>query len=275
MQLSTTENVRLKEIELDILKAFVSICEKHDICYYLAGGTLLGAVRHKGFIPWDDDIDVLLPRQDYDRFIEIAQNELPSHLFLQTWCTDTAYPANFAKIRDNRTTFVEKSLKDLPINHGVYIDLFPLDYFPQTRLCQKWKLFWWRLSDFSIGQVFYREQPLTYKQRLLQVVSRVLFGSLKNTLAKREKWMRSEGKSTFVISYCGAWGEREVARTEWFAEGVDVEFERLCLRAPKDYDAYLRRLYGDYMQLPPIEKQVGHHYTDIVDLDKSYLSYRK
>ena len=88
--------------------------------------------------------------------------------------------------------------------------------------------------------------------------------------------MRSEGESAFVITYCGAWGKREIARTEWFAEGVEVEFEGLRLRAPKDYDAYLRRgVYGDYMQLPPIEKQVGHHYTDIVDLDKSYLSYRK
>ena len=122
-----TYNERLKAIELDILKAFIDVCKKNSLNYYLLGGSCLGAVRHHGIIPWDDDIDVGLLRADYNKFMEVGQKYLPEHYFLQNYRTDPEYYVNFAKIRDSRTTFIESSLKNLHINHGVYIDVFPLD----------------------------------------------------------------------------------------------------------------------------------------------------
>jgi len=184
VELTQEQNARLKAIELDIFKAFLKVCKENDLRYFLAGGTLLGAVRHKGFIPWDDDMDVLMPRKDYDRFLEIGQSLLPPEYFLQTRQTDREYPCNFAKIRDSRTTFVEKSLKDRVINHGVYIDIFPLDYFPQSPVVQQWKLFWWKLSSVCVGQVFYSEEPLTVKRRFLRCVSRLFYGTPEKALIK-------------------------------------------------------------------------------------------
>ena len=119
--------LELKKIELEMFKYYLAICEKHDLKYFLIGGTLLGAVRHKGFIPWDDDIDIGMPRPDYEKFLLVAQKELPEHIFLQTHNTDIEYPNCFAKLRNSDTTFIETSCKKLKINHGIYIDIFPLD----------------------------------------------------------------------------------------------------------------------------------------------------
>ena len=121
---------KLKGIELQLLDAFVSACEQLNIDYYILAGTLIGAVRHKGFIPWDDDIDIGMFRKDYDIFLEEGQKLLPKDVFLQTFITDKEYPTYFAKLRKSNTTFIEKSVSKLKMNHGVYLDIFPLDYFP-------------------------------------------------------------------------------------------------------------------------------------------------
>ena len=130
MNLTADQLQSLKDRERDMLKTFVDICNKHSIKYFVQGGTLLGTVRHGGFIPWDDDVDVSLPRDEYERFLAVAEKELPEYYFLQTKDTDPEYPNNFAKIRDSRTTFLESSAKNLNINHGAYIDIFPLDNYP-------------------------------------------------------------------------------------------------------------------------------------------------
>ena len=132
-RMNKEEQEKLKQIELNLLVCFKEICEKHKLDYFLTGGTLLGAVRHKGFIPWDDDIDVGMPREDYETFLRVASSCLPDGIFLQTRKTDPEVPFNFAKLRDSRTTFIETSIKDLDINHGVYIDIFPIDYFPASK----------------------------------------------------------------------------------------------------------------------------------------------
>ncbi len=275
MKLTQEQDARLKMIELDILKAFLKICEENQLQYFLAGGTLLGAVRHKGFIPWDDDIDVVMPRADYDRFLEIGQNLLPTEYFLQTRQTDVNFPCNFAKIRDNRTTFVEKSLKNTSINHGVYIDVFPMDYFPGSRIKQCWKLFWWKLSCICVGQEFYVEAPLMLKQNFQRCISRVFYGTPEKALKKRENMMCALKKGPLYFNYCGAWCEREIAPVVWYGEGVEVEFEGLRVKAPENYHAVLTRMYGNYLTPPPPEKQIGHHFTDIIDLDRPYTEYIK
>ena len=127
----------LQKAELAILKEFIRICDSLHLTYYLVCGTALGAAKYSGFIPWDDDIDVALPREDYEVFCAKAQEMLPSYLFLQNYKTDPRYPLFFSKIRDSRTTYIEKSFAHLPIHHGVYIDVFPLDGYPDD--CEQQK----------------------------------------------------------------------------------------------------------------------------------------
>ena len=123
---------KLQEIELSILKECIKIFKEHNINYYVIGGTLLGAVRHKGFIPWDDDIDLGLPRKDYEKFIKIAQLELPEPLVLQHFTNEKKSVFSFAKVRNKKTIMKQYNIKDFKINHGVYIDIFPIDYYNKS-----------------------------------------------------------------------------------------------------------------------------------------------
>jgi lipopolysaccharide cholinephosphotransferase len=138
-KLSETELLikKLHIIELAMLGEFIRICQKYSLRYYLIGGSALGAVRHSGFIPWDDDIDIGMPRVDYEKFLSVAQAELDADLFLQTHKTDPAYPFSFAKIRNSKTTFIQSDSSHLQMNHGVYIDIFPLDGYPSSKLSRR------------------------------------------------------------------------------------------------------------------------------------------
>ena len=129
MILNESQMKRIKDIELDMLKVFVSICDQLGLKYYLIGGTLLGAVRHKGFIPWDDDIDVGMPREDYEVFVEKAGKLLPDYIFLQNYRTDENMIFPFTKLRNINTTYIETRTKYSKMNQGVWMDIFPLDYF--------------------------------------------------------------------------------------------------------------------------------------------------
>ena len=128
------ETQKLKEIQLKMLKEFINICNKLDLKYYVIGGTALGTIRHNGFIPWDDDIDVGMPRHDYEKFILMGQSLLSQGYFIQTHISDPLYPNNFAKIRDSSTTFIEQVVKDIDMHHGVYLDVFPLDGVAPSKL---------------------------------------------------------------------------------------------------------------------------------------------
>ncbi len=121
---------KIQLIELEMLNEVDRICKKHGIRYYLCGGTLLGAVRHSGFIPWDDDLDIFFPRKDYIKFAEIAPKELPDTMFYQDWHNEFDYPYNFAKIRMNGTKFCQNEIQHLNMHQGIFIDIFPLDSVP-------------------------------------------------------------------------------------------------------------------------------------------------
>ena len=159
VEITQLQKDQLKEIQLDLLKKFINACEKLNLEYYIIAGTLIGAIRHKGFIPWDDDIDVAMKRKDYNVFIKRAQEFLPQEdYFVQTSASDPEWPMNYCKLRNSKTTFVECSVKKLHINHGVYIDIFPLDYYPEDEKVAKQyerkksyqelflKIFMWKLK---------------------------------------------------------------------------------------------------------------------------------
>lgn len=278
MNLATSE--QLKQCETEMLKAFISVCDQLNLKYYLAEGTLLGAVRHHGFIPWDDDIDVAMHRVDYEVFLRKAQALLPEYYFVQSIISEPEYHANFAKIRDSRTTYIESSVKNRPINHGVYIDVFPLDYVPKKAyLCRFIKMVD-ILCHTRISKVF--AKPVRGKKvarRIRSVFARILtsvcFPKLHHAV-KVQRWLYMLCKtSDTVTNYGSAWGEREIVPIAWYGNGEFLTFEGLTVRVPSEYDKLLTQIYGDYMTPPPLEKQVGHHFAEVIDVERPYTDYTK
>lgn len=274
MDITPEQQKELKTIQIDMLKDFLHACQTLNLTYFIAGGTLLGAIRHKGFIPWDDDIDILMPRKDYDIFLKKGQALLPEHCFLQTLYTDPEFPGNYAKIRNSNTTFVETSARNCNINHGVYIDVFPLDYCPEDFFS---KLKWSVCNTLLNGRIeaaFYYDKDLPMKSRIKHSVCKILVPSLQTALRKRDMLIRSMPKAEKVRNCSGPWGKREIIPAWWCDESCQLEFEGIPVNGPKEYHQWLTHLYGDYMQLPPVEKRVGHHYVDVMDLHTPYTVYR-
>ena len=269
----------LKKVELEMLKIFISICEENGFRYYVVGGTALGAVRHKGFIPWDDDIDVAMPRNDYEKFMKTAQLQLPDYLFLQNIYTDPVFPMNFAKIRNSNTTFVESSCARLKMNHGIYLDIFPLDGFPANKLSEKIFLFKDRLLKKRISNVYIIKDKLRSNlfKKIINYILLIIYPDYKKTVLKRERLLKKYSYETSKIigNYSGAWYEKEIMPKEIFGKGTIGSFEGIQVILPEKYDEYLSRMYGNYMELPPVEKRIAHHYCDAIDFEKSYLEYVK
>lgn len=267
----------LQQKEFELLKCFIEICEKLELTYYLVCGSALGAVKYKGFIPWDDDVDVALPREDYEIFCKKAGDLLPEGLFLQTYKTDPEYPHIFAKIRNSNTAYFEKSVAKFKINHGVYIDVFPLDGYPTNRAAQR---------KIEIKKVFYDlllssnfESDCTLKVKILRRIFR-FFGVHKKTakiVARFEKMISSYPAKTSEI-WCnhGNWqGKLEYSPKEHYGDGAVMEFEGIKVSVPQKYDEYLTQKYGDWRADLPEEQKVGHHFYSVMDLNKSYTEYIK
>ena len=271
MNLTADQLQSLKICERDMLAEFVRICNKHGIKYFVQGGTLLGTVRHSGFIPWDDDVDVSLPRDEYERFLAVAEKELPEYYFLQTKDTDPEYPNNFAKIRDSRTTFVETSARNLKINHGAYIDIFPLDNYPEGFRAKIYELKK-RLLTQRIYKAFYMPH-MSFIAKIITLLTMLLYPSLKGAVEKREKLFKSVAKSGKVVNNSGAWLSKEIIPEEWVQDTTQMEFEGIKVNVSDKYDEWLTYVYGDYMSLPPENERVGHHYVDHFDMNKPYTEY--
>jgi len=267
----------LQKVEYSLLRDFIDVCDQLDLTYYLVCGTALGAVKYNGFIPWDDDVDVALTRADYNVFCKKAQDLLPEYVFLQNYKTDPAFPAFYTKLRDSRTTYIEKSVKDLPINHGVYIDVFPLDGYPENdkeiKNLEKSK----RKLKLQLSCAFAFNENQSLKAKMFLTVERLL-GCHKRTAktAKMIEKLISAYPTETSMLWCnhGNWqGKIEYAPREQYGNGTFVSFEGLNVRVPEKYDEYLTQKYGDWRADLPKEEQVGHHYYDICDLERSYKEY--
>lgn len=264
---------KLQAIELAMLKECIRICDKHNIRYFLLGGSALGAVRHSGFIPWDDDIDIGMPRPDYEKFLSLSQKEFNADLFLQTHETDPSYPMSYAKIRNSKTTFIQSIVAHLYMNHGVYIDIFPLDGYPRNKVLGKIHMLVFKTYRASILH------KLGVKHRLLithiLVSAYAAFFSQRCLREKAEKLMKknSYDNSDVIINWGGTWGMKEAVPKSFFGEGRRTAFEEITVTIPDNYDGYLSSLYGDYMTPPPIEKRISQHFTDFIDLHNSYTKY--
>lgn len=269
----------IQNIELEMFSAFCEVCDILGIKYYLLGGSILGAIRHKGFIPWDDDIDIGLFRKDYELFIEKAQSLLPNYYFVQNYKTDPECLIGYTKLRDSRTTFIETSYKNQNMNHGIFIDIFPLDYYPEKQSEQKIL----QIKNKTLGYRIYGEfyipkysDSLLIKnviKKLASIGLKILFPNTTNVLKQRDELIKTIPKSKFISNYYGAYGEKETVPIEWFGEGIECSFEDRLVSIPSQYDSYLKQLYNDYWKLPPLDLREPHHYVEMIDVNSSYSNY--
>ena len=270
------EKVRqLQLAELDILKEVRDFCDKHEITYYLAFGTLLGAIRHQGFIPWDDDIDIFMKRPDYERFLQLAE-ELPSHLLVRTYHTSQLGKENFvlqAKVEE-KNRFVIRDTSGKRMKQRIWIDIFPIDGMPKTGLARdlhwiniKYHFILCRIARSRIG---HRSGPRPLIEKIaIAVTDRT---NIRNRLDIEETFSRTEEvfrkypveKNSMVLGYATAYGKSTIVPRACFGIGKPLTFEGELFNGPDDPDTLLKSWYGDYMQLPPPEMQVAKHCVDII-----------
>lgn len=275
MVLKSDELRQLQLLEVEMLKTVIDICDKLHLKYYVLGGTMLGAVRHKGFIPWDDDIDIGMIREDYEEFLKKAPALLPKNLVVQNYRTEAELFSNTTKIRNINTTFVEKGNQSHNICHGVFIDIFPLDNYTQSTAAKMWYRLKRKVLSARIGREFISDKKKSFAKELLKVPLCWIWPDAKGAVHQREKLYKSFAYCGLIANFCGMWGDKEIVPAEWYGEGCNLEFEGIVVRAPKEYDKWLTQVYGNYMQLPPEEKRVSHHEIVAIDLNRPYTEYIK
>lgn len=259
----------IHEIDLKICKEFINICKNNNLRYYIIGGTFLGAVRHKGFIPWDDDMDIAMPRKDFEKFIKIANNELPKNLKLITFENDPKYRYYLPRIVDLNTEIVEKRYSKLNEKSHLFIDIFPIDGTPNNGL--KRKIHYLRvLFNRMLVSWYYIDTIDPSRKR--SKMEKILIGlgkilptkkiiKPKKVLKKIDNLLKKNSMedSKFSGTIMGAYRVREIVPTIYFGSPTSYKFEDIELTGPEMYDEYLTHMYGDYMK-PPENKYTNAHY---------------
>lgn len=275
MEINENDQKRWKEKLIEILSFFIKYCDSNQLRYYCCGGTAIGAVRHNGFIPWDDDIDVYMPRPDYEKFL----NEFNDQNYeIMSYNNSSRYCYSFAKLCDKKSSLIE--LDTQPYVEGLYIDIFPLDG-ASNNFC-----------NFKINKTIYailqriliaKTTPVSLKmmwkacrQGYYYALTILPFYVIKPFLARKYlnyMFSRIETKYNYdqcdnIAIYTGSYGLKEYIPKSWIGEGYNVKFENLEVKIPQEYDFYLQHFYGDYMKLPPIEKRKSHHFATYYNLEE-------
>lgn len=275
----------LKEVLLDVFRVFIEICEQNNLMYFCAGGTAIGAIRHKGMIPWDDDIDVFMPRQDYDKFIEVfstLKDQIKYELFTPN---DTPnYYLPFIKLCNANTTLLE--YKNIPCVIGVGIDIFPLDGASSNHqeLYKDWIEFRREANKLLVIPKTRINNFLGFIRHSLRFQLRTAFYELRFMFDKAKAKQQtlkninsillkhSFDESRTVGNYCGMWGIKEFGDKNWFKTSIKGDFEFLEVDLAIGIDNFLRNVYGDYMVIPSKENQKSHHNFTYLNLSKK-ISY--
>lgn len=258
----------------DMLKWFHDLCVENHLRYYAVGGTCLGMVRHKGNIPWDDDIDVAMPRSDYNKLIDLFQEKNNIGYELAVPLREDNYVYSYMKLYDRSTTLVENTR--YRTKKGIFLDIFPLDGSGNTleecrkrwgSISKKQNLIWAKICALNKNRKWYKNAAI--------LLARCVPDKIWNWRRLTRAFIEESSELTFdnceyVALFAGNWGFRENAKREWFGEPVLYDFEDIQIYGPEKPKLYLTNLYGDYMTPPPPEKQVSHHDFLHLDLNNGY-----
>lgn len=277
--LSPQELRAIQEKSLEILVYFKEFCQKHGLLFYFCGGCCIGAIRHKGFIPWDDDIDVFMPRKDYERLAQLWPKEAdPQYAYCRS---DKGHYLRslLSAVSDENTTFIKERQQDLDISHGIRLEILPLDGCPESRFARKRQILW-----ALIYSMFNNNEAPTSKGKGAYLLGRFLLALAPTQGMRYRVWRLAEKRMSrwpitpetkHITELCARYQYMvNDYPAEAFASAKWVEFEGLSMPVPIGYDTYLRMAFGDYMQLPPEEERIPKHEAVLVDTEHSYRQYK-
>lgn len=269
----------LQKKSMEILLFFKEFCEKHDLLFYFCGGCCIGTIRHQGFIPWDDDVDVFMPRTDYEKLCRLWAKEVDPEQYILCRADETHFVrSQLTAIVDPHTTFIKENQQDLDIPHGIRLEVLPLDGCPDSRIKRKIQLFWG-----LVYQVFCMQDPPTSKGKIPELLGRAALFCFPGWKRKTKVWKLAEKKmSRYPIKDCSKITELcvrfEYMTNEYpkeaFTSAVWKEFEGEQMPIPAGYDTYLKMAFGDYRKLPPKEKQIPKHDAVLIDTENGYKAYK-
>jgi len=273
--LVTEKRKKIWAIELDIYQKFAEVCKQHDLTFWGDGGTLLGAVRHNGFIPWDDDLDVIMPRKDYNKLMELGTRVFDEPYFLQTPHTDPNYGYSFAKLRNSNSSCIPKVFAKAGFNHGIHIDIFPLDFVNLntfeddkrhiTECIMKCSSFMKRNSVELLNDrqlVYYNkywtDSPASEYDKIHGIASNPI---------------NTGGEYVANCTVTSLKSSAQIWKASWFDQTIMHQFETIEIPMPFMIDERLKAQYGNYMEYPPVEQRGNWHSDVFWDPDKSYTDY--
>lgn len=268
---------KVQMVDLRMAKFFVEYCKQNNLLCYFCGGGCIGTVRHKGFIPWDDDLDFFMPRADYEKLKQIWKD---TDQYAIRYPSETYNDHNmFMTLRDKNSTMIKPYQQDMDIVHGITIDIFPIDGYPDSGFQRKKQVFWGLIYQMYCSQIVPENHG-----KLTRMMGKMALGLIRSPKRRYKVWRKAEKKMTkYPISSCkniteicaGPGYMKNKYPKEAFASAVFLPFEDTEMPIPVGYDQYLRIAFGDYMQMPPVEKRIPQHDAVILDPERSYLEYNR
>lgn len=269
----------MQKTNLEMADVFFAFCKEYGLTAYFCGGGCIGAIRHKGFVPWDDDLDFFMPRDDYEFFVKNWDKYEPGkRLALQVQSRDFTDYNLFATLRHRDTTYIKPYQKELDIVHGVQLDILPLDGYPDGKWKRRFQCMWALVYSLFCAQTVPENHG-----GMMAAGSRILLGIFRGKRIRYFIWSLAKKKMTkYRISECTGITElcsgpgymKNRYEKEWFESYKEVEFEDRIMPIPVGYDSYLRKVFGDYRKLPPEEARVAHHDCVFLDLTSPCEKYR-
>lgn len=259
-----------QDVLLELLIEFDRVCRKNNIKYILFAGSALGAIRHQGFIPWDDDLDVALFREDYDRLMEVDPSEWNAKYYLQREYSEH-WPIHFSKLRKNNTTCLEKyHPKDNKTHQGIYIDIFPIDNASDNRFVRKMQFY---ASKIVQARSFWKRGYDT--SSILKKIAMLLSCILPLKPIRNFVIMRKKATTKYVHSFLGGSSKfnKGVFDRAWITNSISIPFETITVPVSSYHDDLLAMQYGDYMSVPSVEERKNKVHAILVDTERNYTEY--